>query len=76
MNNERTHVAFTVGGEATATLLSIFLVVNSIEFHLDPFPNDKWNFVMKNESGRVLKVSKYISVLKSKWTTVYCDGWN
>ena len=77
MSNEaRTHVSVMVTGQTEAGLLSVFLITNSMEFQLDPWPNDKWNFVFKNESLRDNQVSHFLEVIHAKYAMSYCDGWN
>lgn len=75
-SESRTHVSVLVTGEKNAGLLSVLLITNSMEFHLDPFPNDKWNFVFKNESLRDNQVSQFLEVIRAKYAVVYCDGWD
>lgn len=76
MKNERTHVAFTVKGEAAAIILAGFFITESMPFKLDPFPNDKWNFVFKTEGNRDKHVSHFLEVIHKKYQVVYCDGWD
>ncbi len=72
----RTHASILVTGENNAAMLVSFMITKiSAEFHLDPFPDDKWNFVVKNEKQKLIYIHNFLFAIKAKSRTIYCDGW-
>lgn len=41
----------TVAGEAAAQRVAATLVAASVEFHVEPLPDDVWDFHIKNEKA-------------------------